>query len=231
MERNINLRLQGEHSGVSRVAEADGRAIGLGKAELNFVLGERVPRLLVKEQVGGGEVNWIFQLPGRCLVGMNDAFRVGFQIHLDLAFADDVAGLGIVFKIRAVDLIEAAGIAPVQRDGDVMQFGVSALLVLHRLAGFNLEYGVSLFGAGNSEPLGALLDLNSDFRRHLLERVLHPVPGVEIHRRHHQQEADGAAREPAPKVGNLDGHLQASLLEGKPRGDSRPRCPGRAQLD
>ena len=114
VERDIDLRLQSEHGGVGRVAKADGRPVGLGKAELNFFPGERVPCLLVKEQVRGGEVDRILQFPGRCLVGMNDAFRVGLQIHLDLAFADYVAGLRIVFKIRAVDLVEAAGIAPVQ---------------------------------------------------------------------------------------------------------------------
>ena len=69
MERDINLRLQGEDGGVGRVAEADGGSVGLGKAELNFFLGERVPGLLVKEQVRGGEVDWDFSapwaLPGR----------------------------------------------------------------------------------------------------------------------------------------------------------------------
>jgi len=59
-----------------------------------------------------------------------------------------VAGLRIVFKIRAVNLVETAGIAPVEGNRNVMQFGVSALLVLHRFAGLNLEYGVSLRGSG-----------------------------------------------------------------------------------
>ena len=185
-----------------------------------------IPGLLVKEQVRGGQVDWIFQFPGRRLVGMNQAFRIGLKIHLDLALADDVAGLRIVFKIRAVDLVEAAGIASVKRDGDVVQFGASALLVLHRLAGLNLEYGVSLFGAGDGEPLGALLDFNSDFCRHLLERVLHFVAGVEIHPRHHQQQADGARREPAAKVGNLDGHLMISLLEAKAHTWGQPPSAG-----
>ena len=147
MERDINLRLQGEEGRIRFVAKTDGRAVGLGKAELDLVPGNCVACLLVKEQVGGGQVDWIFQFPGRRLVGMNDAFRVGLQVHLNLAFANDIAGLGIIFKIRAVDLVEAAGIATIQRDGDVMQFGVPALLVLHRLAGLDLEYGVPLLGA------------------------------------------------------------------------------------
>ena len=100
---------------------------------------ESVACLLVKEQIGGREVNGIFQFFRRRLVGMNQAFRVGLKIHLDLTFSHDVAGLRIVFKIRTVDLVEAAGVASVKRDRDVVQLGASALLELHRLAGLNFE--------------------------------------------------------------------------------------------
>ncbi len=75
-------------------------------------MGQRVPRLLVEQQIRGHQVDRILQLLGSRLVGMNQAFGVGFKIHLDFAFAHDVARARIVFKIRAVDLVEAAGIAP-----------------------------------------------------------------------------------------------------------------------
>ena len=40
VERDIDLRLQGEHGGIGHVAEADGGPVGLGKAELNFFPGD-----------------------------------------------------------------------------------------------------------------------------------------------------------------------------------------------
>ena len=113
-----------------------------GRLNSTFSWVDRVPCLLVKEQIRRDQVDRIFQFFGRRLVGMDQAFGVGFKIHLDFTLAHDIAGARIIFKIRAVDLIEAAGIAPVQRDGDVMQLDPSAFLVLHRLAGLNLEYGV-----------------------------------------------------------------------------------------
>ena len=139
---------------------------------------------------------------------MGQAFRIGFQIHLDLAFSDNIAGLGVVFEIRSVDLIEAAGVASVKRDGDIVQFGAAALLELHRLAGLDFEQRVSLFGSGDGETLRALLDLNANFRRNFLERVLHPVAGVKIHRRDHQHQPNGACRKPATEAGYGKRHLR-----------------------
>ena len=206
LEQDIHLRLQREHSGIGHIAETDRRPASLRKIELNLFPGERVSGFLVKQQIRGGEMDRILQLFGSRLVRMNQAFRVGFKIHLDLALAHHVAGLRVVLKIRAIDLVEAAGIATIQGNGDVMQLGAPALPVLHCLAGLNLEYGVPLLGAGNGETFGALLDFNPDFCRHFLKRVLHPVAGVEIHRHHHQQQSDGAPRKPAAKLGNLDRH-------------------------
>ena len=228
MERDIDLRLQSEDGGVGHVAEADGGPVGLGKAELNFFPGDRVPRLLVKEQVRGGEVDRVFQLLRRCLVGMNDAFRIGFQVHLDLALADYVAGLRIVFKIRAVDLVEAAGIAPVQRDGDVMQFGVSACLYCTALLASILNMVCPCSERETVKPLALCWISIPIFAGTSLSAFSTLLTGVEIHRRHHQQEADGAPRKPAPKVGNLDGHLETSLLEANANhvGTAALGCPG-----
>ncbi len=154
------------------------------------------------------EVDGIFQFFGRRLVGMKQAFRVGFEIHLDLTFADDVAGLRIVLKIGAVDLVEAGGIASVQRDRDIMQLGTPTLLELHCFAGLNFEQGVALFGAGDGETLRALLHLQTDFPGNFLQRILRLVAGVEIHCRHYQQKPDGACRKPATKAGNGKRHLK-----------------------
>ena len=59
---------------------------------------------------------------------MNQASWVGLKIHLDLALSDNVAGLGIIFKVSAVDLVEAAGIASIKRDRDIVQFRPAACL-------------------------------------------------------------------------------------------------------
>ena len=153
-------------------------------------------------------MNGIFQFFRRRLVGMSQSFRVGLKIHLDLTLSEDVAGLRIKFKIRTVDLVKAAGVAPVQRNRDVVQLGAAALLELHRLAGLNFEKSVTLFGTGDGKTLRTLLNFNSDFCRHFLERILHPVPGVEIHGRDHQHQADGAGRKPATQAGYGKGHLR-----------------------
>src|SRR5438034_5572866 len=104
---------------------------------------------------------------------MEQSLRIRFQIHLDLSFPHDVTGLRVILKIRAIDLIETAGIAPVERDGDIVQLDAATLLELHRLTGLNFKEGVSLFGTGHGKTLRALLDFDANFPRDLPESVLH----------------------------------------------------------
>ena len=181
-------------------------AARLRNAEIHFGLGVGVPGLLIEDQVAGGQMNGILKFFGWSLVGAQCTLWISFEVNLDLALAGDVAGLRIVFEALSVNLIEAAGILSIQCDGDIVQLGTSALLELDGSAGLHLEDGVSLGGTGDGEALGGLLNVDANFAGNLLERVLHPMAGVEVSSRHHQHKRDGADHEPAAKAGDGNWH-------------------------
>src|SRR5579864_2590390 len=119
-------------------------------------------------------MNRVLQFFGSSLVLTGKAPWVRLKINRDLAMAGDVAGLLIVFELFPVHLIEARGIRAVDGDGHIVQFRAAASFELNRLAGLHLEERSSLFGLRNGETVGALLNLDSDFFRDLLECILHP---------------------------------------------------------
>ena len=92
---------------------------------------------MVECQAAGLEVNGIFAFRRRRLVGVQHAFRIRLQINQDLTLGDYVPGLLVIFEIAAANLIEAAGIASVESDLHIMQFGMSSFLKLHRFAGLD----------------------------------------------------------------------------------------------
>ena len=59
-------------------------------------------------------MNGIFQFLGRRLIGLDQTFRIGFEININFTLGGDIPGLGIVFKIGAINLIEAGGIVSVE---------------------------------------------------------------------------------------------------------------------
>ena len=157
--------------------------------------------VLVEHQAAGLEVDRIFQVRGRGLVGIQQALRIRPQINLDFALGGDVSGRLIVFEIGATDLIEAAGIASVESDLDIVQLGVSALLELHRFAGLDGEQGASLLRFRDGESGRALLDFEADLFRNLLERVLDVMTRIEICSRNREHGDDRGAGKPAAQAG------------------------------
>ncbi len=88
----------------------------------------------------------IFQIPGRRLIRIDQALRIRFQVDLDFTLRGYVARLLIVFKVVPINLIEAAGIASVEGDRYVVQFGTAAGLELDSLARLDPEQRSTLFG-------------------------------------------------------------------------------------
>src|SRR5215472_6597639 len=113
-------------------------------------------------------MNGILQFLGSTLIGIQNTFRIRLQINLHFALGSHITRRRIVVERLSVNLIVAARIAAVERDGYIMQLGVPALAVLDRLAGLHLEQGMSLVGLRNREPLRALLNIEPDLPRYFL---------------------------------------------------------------
>ena len=162
-------------------------------------------------------MNGIFQFLGRSLVGVRQAGGVGFQIDLYLALGNDVAGLRIVFEVRTVDLVKASGIPPVESDGHAVQLGEAAFLELDGLAGLDLKQSSRSVRSAVGEAVRTLLNSGADFLWHLLECVLHPVPGIEIFAGYDRDSGDGGHDKPAAKMEDGKSHLGTVYFRGLAR--------------
>src|SRR4051812_5285158 len=220
VENDIHIGVQRKHVGFPIVADTHGRSAGLRDAELHLLFRRGIAALLVEDQPACDQVYRILQLFRCRLVWRAHALRVRLQIDLHFAFRDNISGLRVVLEIVSVDLIEAAGILSIKSDGDVAQFGVSALPVLHGFAGLDLEDGAPLLGAGYGEIVGGLLNLDPQLGWNAGDCFAHTPARVKVRPGHREHDDDRAYREPAAQAGDLDGHL-ASVYWKVPSGAAR----------
>ena len=122
---HVNLRQQRERVRLPGILHADGPPTGLRRTKSTRALVDSIAALLVEDQVSGFEVDWILKFPGSALVRSGAARWIGLQIDLHLAVTGDVARFLVVGEVVAVNLIEAGGIAAVENDADVVQFGAA----------------------------------------------------------------------------------------------------------
>jgi len=132
---------------------------------------------------------------------------IGFQVNRDRTLSRDIAGRRVVLEISARDAVESAGIFPVDNDLDIVQFGSSALLELHRFRCADRKQSAAFIGLGDGETLRCLLDLDADFLRDIVECITHAPTRVQVHARDHHDHQDRARSEPATQPGNWKRHV------------------------
>ena len=139
----------------------------------------------------------IFQLLRRRLVRVLGAFGIGLQVDMHFAGGANDLLLLIVFKAGAIDLVEAAGVAPVNDDVDVFQLRLAAGAKLYHLRGMNAEQGASAFGFGEGKALRCLLNVDAQLRRQRSAR-----PALLAQFAAHQEDADQHCQKQHSGAGN-----------------------------
>ena len=207
VKHDMNLRRKGQRVALADVLHAYGGAGGLRRAKFDLRIGRRVSGFAVEYQISRLQVNRILQFLGRGLISAGEARRVRHQIDLYVAFGGDVAGFLVVGKIVAVNLVEARGIAAVEHDADVVQFGVSVKFELFHVACLDGEQRALSIGLGKLKPVGRLLESIPILPGILLQHVGRPQARVEIHPCHHQREQDGGRGQQTAQTIDLERHL------------------------
>ena len=174
---------------------------------------EASPLFWLKTRSRGLEVDGILEFLGSSLVGPGQAGRIGLQIDLHLAVSGDVARFLVIGEVVAVDLVEAGGIAAVENDADVVQFGAAIQLELLETAGLDGEQSSLAVGLGELKSVGGLLDVDSDLVGNFLEDVAEALAGVEIRSCHDRGEQHGNHGQPASKAVDGQRHAGFSLAE------------------
>ncbi len=185
-QRHMNLRLQGEHVGFPGILDADRPPGGLRRAEVNPRIGGSIATVLVEDQVFGFEVDGILELLGSALVRSSRARWIGFQIDLHFPVTRDVARFLVVGEVIPINLVEAGGIAAVENDADVVQFGAPVQLELLELAGLDGEQGALAVRLGELKTIRGLLDVNPNLVGNFSQHVAQAHAGIEIRPRHHR---------------------------------------------
>lgn len=104
------------------------RAARLRHPQLNLAPGERIARFLIENQIVRHEMNGILHALGLGLIGLEQSLGIRLKVDAHFALGCDVARLRVVAEVVAVDLVVAAGVAAIQRDGDVVQLSPPPVL-------------------------------------------------------------------------------------------------------
>src|SRR6266851_1388242 len=153
----------------------------------------------------------ILEFLGSALVRTSKSGRVGLEIDLNIAAGRDVAGLLVVVEVVAVNLVEAGGIAAVENNTHVVQFGPAIQLELLKVAGFDGEQGPLAVGFGELKAIRVLLDINPNFVGNFLQYIAQAHARIEIRPRHHRDEEDGDHSQPASETVDWERHAGSSL--------------------
>src|SRR5689334_2764481 len=132
----------------------------------------------------------ILQLLRWRLIGTDRALRISLQIDVHFALRYYVARLRIIFKIAAIDLVEAVGFASVDDNVYVLEFGFAGFTFVADFAcRMDGEDGSSTLGVRIGKTLGALLHLNRKLLRQLTHRLPNPVSPIGKESGYKQQHA------------------------------------------
>ncbi len=143
----------------------------------------------------------------RGLIGTGKAGRVGDKVDLDIPLGRDVSGLLVVGKVIAIDLVEAGGVAAIEHDADVVQFGVAVELELFEIAGLDGKERPLSVGFGKLKAASGLLDVIPNLARDLFQHVRRLRTRVEIHPRHDQREQHSGQSQQTAQAIDLERHL------------------------
>ena len=202
-----HLRLQREHVVIGVIGGPDGGAIALRHVEFHVLVGMRDPRFLVEGQAAGLYVDGILQLPGRTLIGLGRAAGIALEIDVDFTARHHRARLRIVFEVGAVNLVEAIRLPAVNHDVDVPKLGPAAIRVLHRIGRANGKQRAPGLRLGERKALRALLDVNPELLRQLLQEAQVLDARVQIEAGDDRDHGQGQQRKPDSKARYGDRHL------------------------
>src|ERR1700685_1148731 len=165
----MNLRGQCEQVGLAGILHTHGPSRRLGRAEINPGIGGSVSAVLVEDQGFGLEVDGILEFLGSSLIGAGLTRRIGLQIDLDFTVSRDVARFLVVGEVVAINLVEAGGIAAVENNADVVQFGATVDLELLEAASLDGEQSSLAVGLGELKARRGLLDVDANLVGKLLQ--------------------------------------------------------------
>src|SRR5215813_10113465 len=164
-------------------------------------------------------MNGILQLLRRRLIWANRSLRIGLKVDVNLALGYDIARLWVIFKVAAVDLVEAVGFAAVDDDVYVLEFSLAGFSLVSDFAGcMDGEDCSSAQRVGVSEPLGVLLDLDGQLLRQLAHCLANSISRIAKKSGDNQQHARCCDHQPVAQT--LDSGMHRYLIlrqEDSPR--------------
>src|SRR6202035_1161970 len=139
----------------------------------------------------------------------------GIRLKIDLHFpaGSNVARFLVVGKCIAINLVEAGGIASIENNGDVMQFGAAIQLELLKVGSLDGKQRTLAIRLGKLKARRSLLDVKSQLIRNFLQHIALPRASIEIHSRHHRTEEYRDHNQPAAKAVDGKGHPGFSLIQ------------------
>src|SRR5260370_28924709 len=120
----------------------------------------------------------ILEFLGSALVRASKAGWVGLEIDLHVAAGRDVAGLLVVVKVVAINLVEAGGIAAVENNTHVVQFGATVQFELLEVTGLDGKQRALAVGFGELKAVRGLLDINPNLVGNFLQPIDQPQTGA-----------------------------------------------------
>lgn len=141
------------------VGGAHSRTAGIRQAKFDALFGGSQTAILIEDQSARLEMNRILHLLWRRLIRTLRAFSIRLQINMNFAVRNYILCLGIILKVRAVDLVEAVRLPSVDHDVHIVQLGAATVLEFLSLCSMNGKYSAPILRFGNGKTLGAPLDV------------------------------------------------------------------------
>src|SRR5712671_4838890 len=129
----------------------------------------------------------IFYFLRRSLVRPLESCGVRLQIDLYISACDYVARFLVVGKCIAINLVEAGGIATVENDADIVQFGAAIQLKLLKVGSVDSEQRPLAVGLRKLKAVGGLFDVESQLIGNFLQHIALARASVEIHTGDHRR--------------------------------------------
>src|SRR5215813_8417746 len=164
-------------------------------------------------------MNRVLQLLRRRLIGANRPLCVGLKVDVNLALGYDIARLRVIFKVAAVDLVEAVGFTAVDDDVYVLELGLAGFSLVSDFAGcMDGEDCSSAQRVGVGESLGVLLDLDGQLLRQLAHCLANSISRIAKKSGDNQQHARCCDHQPVAQTLDSGMHRYSILLqEDSPR--------------
>src|ERR1700692_634495 len=156
----------------------------------------------------------IFYFLRSSLVRPLQSSRIRLKVDLHFPAGFHVARFLVVGKCITINLIEAGGIASIENNGDVVQFGTAIQFELLKVGSLDGEQCSLAVRLGKLKARCGLLDVKSQLIRNFVQHIALARARVEKHSRLHRGKYPRNHNQPAAKAVDGKGHAGSSLIEG-----------------